>query len=338
MICALCRERDANKRNTHYLTDGIIRSCLNQDGSGEREKGFYFDLSNKSAYVEFNFQRETSIEKLEESLGRQPTDEEIEKAKKIPFSVDYVFCNLCENIFSNIENPFIETILPKFRDSNLNEINQIELAERKEVRLFFYLQIWRTHICENTLKLPESTAEELRQIILNYETFELNELNHFPIAITYLQTTGDIKEYTTNFVGFTNDKNPYIILLNDFVIQFYDSNEDIQFNSFYNLNSEKDFQNFINYKEDTFVIAVFQNAERKQLLNSIINAEKVKQTLDFYKDSFNKLWFLTFGGYPPIKITQEYIDEIVGDDFEIQKYSKERIIELTKNFIMKKLK
>lgn len=55
MICALCKNREADKKNTHYLTDGIIRSCLNQDGSGDREKGFYFDLSNKSSYVEFNF-------------------------------------------------------------------------------------------------------------------------------------------------------------------------------------------------------------------------------------------------------------------------------------------
>jgi hypothetical protein len=84
-ICALCKENTADKTNIHHLTDGIIRSCLNQDGSGEREKGFYFDVSNNTAFVEFNFQRGTSIDKLEESLGRQSTDEEIDKAKQIPF-------------------------------------------------------------------------------------------------------------------------------------------------------------------------------------------------------------------------------------------------------------
>lgn len=338
MICALCKNREADKKNTHYLTDGIIRSCLNQDGSGDREKGFYFDLSNKSSYVEFNFQRETSVEKLEESLGRQPTDEEIENAKKIPFSVDYVFCNQCENLFSEIENFFIDIILPKFRNSDLDDINNIEISERKEVRLFFYLQIWRTHICENTLKLPESTAEDLRQILLGFESIELNDLNHYPLSITYLQTSGDLKEYTTNFVGFTNDKNPYLILLNDFVIQFFDSNENIRFFDFHGLNTQENYQNYINIKEESFVIPVFQNNTRKQFLNAIINAEKVKQTLDFYRDSFNKLWFLTFGDYPPIRITQEYINEIVGDNFEVLKYSRERIIELTRNFILKKLK
>jgi hypothetical protein len=45
MICALCKEREANKKNTHYLTDGVIRSCLNHDGGNERENGLYFDVS-----------------------------------------------------------------------------------------------------------------------------------------------------------------------------------------------------------------------------------------------------------------------------------------------------
>ena len=35
MVGTLCKEREANKTNTHYLTDGIIRSCLNQEGKTE---------------------------------------------------------------------------------------------------------------------------------------------------------------------------------------------------------------------------------------------------------------------------------------------------------------
>ena len=337
MICALCQEKEANKKNTHYLTDGIIRSCLNQDGSGEREKGFYFDLSNNSAFVEFNFQRETSIPKLEESLGREPTDEEIEKAKQIPFSVDYVFCSDCEAIFTSIENSFIENILPQFRESDLNDIAEIENTEYKQIRLFFFLQIWRTHICEQTLKLPNHIAENLRQVILNYETVDGVELNQFPLSITYLQTLGGLKEYTTNFVGFTNDKNPYLIFMNDFIIQFFDSDEEIRFFEFHGLNSENQ-EEFINQKEEIFKVKVVQNDERKRLLNNIVKGEKVKQTLKFYTDSFNKLWFMMFGGNPPIQITQEYINEIVGEEFDILKYSKERIIDLTRDFILRRLK
>ena len=97
MTCALCRQREADKKNTHFLTDSIIRTCLNENGENVREKGFYFDVSNDSPFVEFNFQRRTTLEKLKTALGRDPNDGEIKKAKQIPFSVDFVFCSECEN-------------------------------------------------------------------------------------------------------------------------------------------------------------------------------------------------------------------------------------------------
>jgi len=33
MVCALCLEKEASKINTHYLTDAIIRTCLNLKGN-----------------------------------------------------------------------------------------------------------------------------------------------------------------------------------------------------------------------------------------------------------------------------------------------------------------
>ena len=137
MTCALCKAREANKKNTHFLTDGIIRSCLNLDGSKKREKGFYFNLSNDNPFIEFNFQRETPINKLKSSLAREVTDEENEKAKSIPFSVDNVFCSVCENYFTEIESKFINELLPIFRNTDLTDKDITNLTDIKTVRLFF---------------------------------------------------------------------------------------------------------------------------------------------------------------------------------------------------------
>lgn len=137
MICALCLDKEATKKNTHYLTDGVIRSCLNLDGSNERERGFYFDLSSKAVGVEFNFQRETPTQELEKTFGRLPSDEEIDRAKQIPFSVDNIFCPSCENIFTNIETQFLQDTLPQFRDSILSEVSSKTFEQVKEFRLFF---------------------------------------------------------------------------------------------------------------------------------------------------------------------------------------------------------
>jgi hypothetical protein len=139
-LCALCRKAEPDKTNTHYLTDAIIRTCLNHDGTNGREQGLYFDVSSDSPFIDFNFQRGTSVTKLEERLGRSATEEEIEKAKQIPFSVDHVFCTNCEKIFTEIENKFTQNILAKHRSVNLDGIVSLEFKDNEAVdyRMFMY--------------------------------------------------------------------------------------------------------------------------------------------------------------------------------------------------------
>jgi hypothetical protein len=338
MVCKLCQTREANKKNTHYLTDGIIRTALNQAGSNEREKGFYFDLSNDNPYVAFNFQRGTSVQNLEDALGRPATEEEIDQAKRIPFSVDYVFCSECEDKFTKIESPFLDKILPLFRDSDLSGTETIVLSrdETKLAKLFFYLQVWRTSICEKIFNLNQETAEELRCIIENYETIEEHELN-LPILITYLETTGGEAVYTENFVGVTDDKNPNIILMNDFIIQFFDDKNSITKISFYGLNESGDFNYHVNTNSEDFKIKVFHNAERKAFLKSMSTKEKAQHTVAHYIESFAKIWYLTFGTIPNEIWVQQYLEFLFKDDFMALSHTEEMIIKKTKEFIMKRI-
>lgn len=338
MICALCQKSEANKKNTHYLTDGIIRTCLNLDGHNGRERGFYFDLSNNKVFVDFNFQRATSIEKLESSFGRPITEEEIEKAKVIPYSVDYVFCSECEDIFTAIEDRFISEILPKFRRANLSNTEKVELTDVKLSRLFFYLQIWRTSICSDLFKIPESIKENIRKMILHYDDIEEDILTGYPIAVTYLETIGEEAEYTTNYVGLTDDENPYIIIMNDFVIQFYESKDSIRFLKFYGLNSESNFKEFINIHENKFVVRVIDNNTRKEFLYNFAKY-LAKQKIESYKKGFAAAWTKCVGTEPSSSIKEEYLKAITGDDeFHVLKYSEESIVDLTTQFLKKWMK
>lgn len=94
-LCACCKLRIANKKNIHYLTDAVIRSCLNQDGldsNKNREKGHYWDLSNIPKY---RYQQSTNPEKIEEVLGGPPTEEQNKKMEnRTDFSVDYHNLNI----------------------------------------------------------------------------------------------------------------------------------------------------------------------------------------------------------------------------------------------------
>lgn len=296
IICALCKEEKESKKNTHYLTDKIIRSCLNQDGCNEREKGLYYDISNTNSEVKFGFQRNTTRKRLEDKLGREATEEEIEQAKHNPFSVDTVFCKTCEERFRSIEDRFINKILPRFRQQNLNEKKYLKLDDSKLIRLFFLLQIWRTSECEETFVLSDATKEDLRKLILQSFDADEREIKKYPLTINYLQTLGGDEEYTRNAVGTTcGSKQPRIIFMNDFIIQFYEKESDVRFDNFYGLNNIKDYKRYINLKENSFCIKISSNIERLEFLKNkdTIKQKKITESkllLEYWKQMGRFLW------------------------------------------------
>jgi len=143
--CKLCQEKPADKTNTHYLTDGVIRNCLNEEGSNVREKALTFNISLHKDSIEARFQRNTSQKGVLKTFGREASEEEIRAAKKALFSVDYVFCSECEKKFTAIEAPFLNEVLPGLRGKDF--IGQQELIlDSEAVRKFFLLQVYRTAV------------------------------------------------------------------------------------------------------------------------------------------------------------------------------------------------
>ncbi|QIA08832.1 hypothetical protein [Draconibacterium halophilum] len=338
MLCALCKNIEADKKNTHFLTDSVIRTCLNENGENIREKGLYFDISNENPFVEFNFQRRTTFEKLNTILGRQPDDLEIEKAKQIPFSVDFVFCSNCEKKFSEIEESFTKKYLKDFRNNqytgNLKSINDYKL-----IKLFFLLQVWRTSICDSIFTIDEEVSEKLRLIFLNKEEIEPEVLNEFPISVTYLITEHNDDANKANFVGYTDDKNPNLIFMNDFIIQFYNNYDSIRFFDFYGLNDKTDYTNYLNLDTQAFIFKLFTAEQRINLLNEFILGDKIRALIDFYSENFARLWFSLFGNYPQISLIQSYLSFITnGSEKNLLHYTKDNIFKLTSKFIEKQLK
>ncbi|MFD2962331.1 MULTISPECIES: sacsin N-terminal ATP-binding-like domain-containing protein [Olivibacter] len=198
-ICKLCQEREANKKNTHYLTDAIIRTCLNLGGANDREKGLYFALDNSNPFIDFNFQRLDELT-LESTIGRKPTEDEIENAKSIPFSVDYVFCSQCEKLFTDVENPFINDILPHFRKNDLTGHDRLNEADIITIRNFFYIQIYRSAVCENILDFPEEFVEKLRTIILAQGGDSSIPLSIIALSYEDLSELNDMKQHADKII------------------------------------------------------------------------------------------------------------------------------------------
>lgn len=283
-------------------------------------------------YVEANFQRDTNVEELEKELGRSPTDEEVDRAKQNPYSVDGVFCKQCEDLFSKIENEFLAQVLPSFRGTYLSEKRSISIANVRLARLFWYLQVWRSAVCVPAINISETTKETLRGLILNYQTIQANELTSFPIAVSYLQTLGGDKELTTNFVGFINERNPLLIFMCDFVVQFFESDDKLQFKEMFGLNSN-DSKDFVNFKEKEFKVKILFDEQRIAFIKAYRLAD-AKDRIDEYAADLSRLWLQLFNARISHKLLHTYISELTDNpDHDILHYSKENVLKITMEFI-----
>jgi hypothetical protein len=333
MTCKLCKEREADKKNTHYLTDSVIRPCLNEDGVNVREKGYMFEVSNSTPFIDFNFQRETSQNSILEALGREPTEEEIANAKQIAYSVDYVFCKTCEEIFTEIEEQFNHNILSKLRGNELTGTSELSFPEKIIIRKFFLLQVWRTSVCDPIFNIPQALQDELREIV-----FDKNISNHrvtaIPLNITYLNTLGDDFEYTKNLVGIGVIEGNYVIFFNDFTIQAFENEASIKYIDIYGINAKDTFNHFTNRNEDFFLVKVIGNNERIEVSNAYFRQEKVEKQMNFYRETFQKQCLASFGQMPSERLTAAFINGIIYDKdcTDATRYTADRILKYSYSF------
>ncbi|MBP5557186.1 MAG: hypothetical protein J6X65_05750 [Bacteroidales bacterium] len=329
-ICAFCGHRVANKKNTHYLTDMIIRKCLNDEGCNTREKGSYYVISSHNNSVCYHYQREVSSKIIEEIIGRTTTDKENQQEGKIPFSVDDVFCSDCEkNIFTNIEKDFSNCILPKFRKSTPHQAKEVIISgtDISKLRLFFYIQLWRSCVC-GKLSLPDSLQQKLHTFILNYKN-PTDEIYDIPLSITYLETRKD-EDYTGNIVTFGTTCNPYVIFMNDFVVQVYDSLENKHFCELYGINEESSFDQYINVGENEFRVKVVNDEKRKIIIENFMReqAEIFRYGL---QDIFIRVSLYFFGHLPEPNQFDEFMIRINNKPIGIR-YSKSEIVKELYNY------
>ena len=268
MDCLLCGVNKATKSNTHYLTDAIIRTALNVGGANSRGTGLYWKFSTEEAGLKFGFQQATFDLKLEATLGRPPTDEEIDEARrKTAFSVDNHFCPSCEELFTTIETLFIDQILPLFRESDLTGKSEVNTESVRIVRAFFLTQVLRSALCDEIFTLTEEVLKDLKDIVLNSQTIDLSRVTKYPLSVTYLQTIGGPAAYTENQVGYAVNEESQIILMNDFVIQFFVSQQDVKCVDFNGLNDTSDFEKYMNVDERVFEFKILNNDQRLAFLN-----------------------------------------------------------------------
>lgn len=328
MICKLCKEEKKPKSNTHYLTDFIIKTALNEGGSKYRGRGLYWEIDPTTPIIKFKYQQNTSTPKLEELLGRKTTDQENKDAKEnIDFAVSDSFCTSCEDLFTEIENEFADRIIQKFRGKDLHGIYEVKLSKKNSqlFRLFFLMQFWRTSECDSTFTMSPGLSEFLRKKIFEKDRTGLEDI---PLSVTYLQTTKDDnddegeKYKTENIVAPVEGSDPFIIIMNDFVLQLY---EDLSFpfESFYGYYEKSNYKKYLNYKDEEFVIKIISNELRRKIgfkINEKAGSKFMPQQAWLFLDKFT-------ANYKRMPTNQQiggYLKKLTDSD-DLMKFTDEKL-------------
>lgn len=331
--CQLCQERPADKSNTHFLTDGVIRNCLNEDGSNIREKALAFNISLDKDSIEARFQRNTSQKSIQKTFGREASEEEIIEAKKKLFSVDYVFRSECEQKFTDIETPFLNEVLPKLREKDFTGQKEL-ILDSELIRKFFLLQVYRTAVSDPEYQLSEERIEALRRMINNVDA-GIDELNSIPLQVTYLNTLGSDYEYTKNTVGTASNRNNRVILFNDFIIQTSANNDEIEFSDFWRLNDKETFKYFTNYKENNFRIKIVDNKQRLEFYDRY-HKERAKKQVAYYRSEFIKHYVQKYYRVPNIFQVKIFINSIINsNEVDEPRYSTAHFQKMLKIYLEK---
>lgn len=257
------------------------------------------------------------------------------KLKKNAFSVDFFFCSDCEKLFTKLENEFIDKILPQLRSVNFQEANKrtIKFEDFTTIRKFFLLQFWRTSVCDPSFDLSDSFRDKLFKGIFEDDPI----LKEIPLRVTYLNTIGDDFEYTKNLVGILKDKSNFVIFFNDFVLQAFESESDINFIELFGLNQIDAYSKSFNISEAQFSIDILFNEERIDFASRLYQKDFVKNTLDLYQHIFISHFYATFGHHPHPRIIASFIQGIIfgKDCTEEKRYSVERFMNYANNYFLR---
>jgi|688.fasta_scaffold600571_2 hypothetical protein len=122
----------------------------------------------------------------------------------------------------------------------------------------------------------------------------------------------------------------------EFIIQFFESEKHVKFDVLFGLNEKDNYLNTININESKFLISVVNNEKRLNIFSNYNYEFKVKPMLNLYISFLDSYWQNIYFEIPSDKIKNEYKQLLIygKDCTDETRYTKDRILELTYNFVI----
>ncbi len=342
MKCLICKINEADQTGAHIFPAWMIASAFDHKS---RTRGYeiihaMYSLDSKLPF----FGNSVSIEKINEQVGRDLTDKEIQDQKNL-LTVDNLWCRKCERRLKQVEDYFLETVERRINDfTNCDDTETIELNNSNNylIRLFLYSIVYRASLAKFMgFTLNQKSSRKLNFFLNNYikddlkstissieSSFRKDQLLKYPIRCMKIEHK--LNE-SSGFVFAHNKYNkPYCLIINRYIIQFYGKGNQTNFkpNSFFGISSIiKVAPDFKNYKEDVFKMGLINlklwNEIKKKFIDSQV-ATKMKTHIRMFK----LMHMSKFGSAPDRSLIALFLKELIDNDLPLGiKYTKEKIVE-----------
>jgi len=219
--CALCLQREADKKGSHLVPHFLMKTVDNVDGKVGRDLELGFELGK--GHVKSYFGGAVLPERLEPVFG-EVSDEDIANSRS-SMIVDHLLCTHCESRLGKLESGYSSSL----KNSSEQEYQSNEDSFHS---LIFWASIfWRLSVSESKqYELSEQDEEKLRVIIdegldvkhgdiVEYIGQTKNSINE--IGYKLLRCPGyTLKNNAFVFLDNRND-NPYSMLVGEFACCLY---------------------------------------------------------------------------------------------------------------------
>lgn len=235
-ICKLCNENVADKTNSHIYSLFIIASCLTDEGKARDRE--IFGVNSQSSLSKFYLGRDVTPERIQELLGRQLSDSEIERNSN-PFTMDHFLCTNCENRIQRLEDIVAKEVyndIGKIENKHKDGKSYKPLSENKYyyLKYLFFSIIWRASVTKSgTFNLPINFEDRLKRMLtvnlsLNPDELKANilrskeEIDYYPFVIFCQHDINNGEKKLNNFVNmYPYTSAPFYATINEFIICFY---------------------------------------------------------------------------------------------------------------------
>ena len=240
--CPICKTNDADKKNVHLIPWFLIKNCITQRGSGDRDMELSFSIEPQS-FTKMYTGRSILPEVVEE-FGEL---NDLQKENENPYSRDYLICTECEEKLSRLEAIFASQLTEKklrnVYQTKLDKINNNSIVIDKKYdtslyelliqSIFYRCSIGRFNDFRLIPVIENRLEENLRKAfsIQNFKKIKATEpidlMFKFPI-ITSSFFTAEGEDPTKHFIVVPNSKIPYFIMAGKWMFQLFQAEKHVK--------------------------------------------------------------------------------------------------------------